>query len=339
MSYLGKGLFKSFFHLKNWVVCGGLQLPRPSRVPPSAPAGGVGLSETSPERSPRRRGPRAAASLAASQGCCFLPRARRRGDAPPQAPVAGVPRPCCAARTRRRRGGSRSALAAAPLSAPAVRAPLLEVGVPTGAHLARGVLGAPRRPAPASRRGSRETTSGGRERPLPWVPGTPAASERGAEGRRPQVRGRGLVGVGGGGNHDSHQSCSAQSRSPLTWRPQEGLAFGVKALRTCPSLPSPILQNICWCKAHSRAGFPKRPSAPCEVSASRTGEGLVALRDLPLVYGKSKGFILRGDFTCWDPSNSHSGELGQPCFLHFSNPGRPLASCWDGKGKGPRIAP
>ena len=220
-----KGLFKSFFHLKNWVVCGGLQLRRPSRVPASDPLGGVGLADSSLERSPRPRGPRARASLAASEGRRFLPRAGRRGDARPQAPVAGAPRPCCAAQTRRRRGGSCSALAAAPLSAPAVRAPLPEVGVPAGAHLARGVLGAPRRRPPASRRGSGELARGGQERPLPWVPGTLAASERRAEDRGPQVRRRGLVGVGGGGKHDSHQSCSARSRSPVTWRPQEGLAF------------------------------------------------------------------------------------------------------------------
>ena len=62
-----KGLFKSFFLLKNWVVCGGLQLRRPSRVPARGPPGGVGLAESSLERSPRRRGPRAGASLAASQ--------------------------------------------------------------------------------------------------------------------------------------------------------------------------------------------------------------------------------------------------------------------------------
>ena len=190
MSYLEKGLFKSFFHLKNWVVCGGLQLPCPSRVPPSAPAGGVGLAESSLERSPRRRGPRTGASLAASQGRRFLPCARGRGDARPQAPVPGAPRPCCAAGTRRRRGGSCSALAAAHLSAPEVLAPLLEVGVPARAHLARGVLGASRRRSPASWRGSGEPARGRRERPLPWVPGTPAASERGAEDRGPQVRGR-----------------------------------------------------------------------------------------------------------------------------------------------------
>ena len=132
MSYLEKGLFKPLFHLKHWVVC---------RVPPSAPAGGVGVGEASLERSPRRRGPRAGASLAASQGRRFLSRARRRGDAQPPAPVPGVPRSCCAARTRRRRGGSCSALVAAHLSAPAVCAPLPEVGVPARAHLPRGVLG------------------------------------------------------------------------------------------------------------------------------------------------------------------------------------------------------
>lgn len=220
------------------------------------------------EPSPRRRGPRARASLADSQGRRFLLRARRRGDARPPAPVSGAPSQCCAARTRRRRGGSSSALAAAHLSAAAT---LPEVGVPARAHLARGVLGALRRRRRASRRCSREPARGGWERPVPWVSGTPAASERGAEGSGPQVRGQGLGGVGGAENDELHQSCLVQSRSSLTWWQQEGLAFGVKALRTSPSLPTPVLQYICGCKAHSCAFFlSSQVPLPGDVSASRT---------------------------------------------------------------------
>ena len=75
-----------------------------------------------------------------------------------------------------------------------------------------------------------------------------------------------------------------------------------------------------FAKSADLRGFPKQPSACSEVP------------------GKSKGFILPGNFTCWDATtltlagwpSPATGSL-QPC--------GPLTTCCDGKGKGPGIAP
>ena len=53
---------------------------------------------------------------------------------------------------------------------------------------------------------------------------------------------------------------------------------------------------------------------------------------------KSKGFILPGDFTCWDSTTLSLAGWPRPASGTLQAFG-PLTTCWDRNGKGPPIAP
>ena len=53
--------------------------------------------------------------------------------------------------------------------------------------------------------------------------------------------------------------------------------------------------------------------------------------------GSPREFILPGGFTCWDSKTLSLAGWPSPA-LGTLQSSRPLTTCWDGKGKGPRIA-
>lgn len=177
----------------------------PGRAPPCAPRH-ARPGSLSPESPPRP---------GTSAGCLFALRGRR--------PLG--PRPPCPERVDAAAWRALFGIVCAHLSAPGGPRASGQSAPRAGAHLAdassRLPARGPRRAGQGLRKGRAAGSWGG---PFPGSP----APERRAEGRGPQVRGQGLGGCGYRREpriKPELLGAVAQSRSPLTWRPQKGLVF------------------------------------------------------------------------------------------------------------------